>query len=150
MSVASIRVSPLQTTYMPIRIYTTAPARDLMDERPFAITAWADDTHQAEVYAIVYLPDGTPVLRGHEVSLTAMDIEGGREHAMRLHLARLWTTLSDIECPPLDQLLEEIPVEEFALTQIEKSSIRGVVAQISLEAQSDELANAFAAFPRTS
>lgn len=94
------------------------------------------------------LPDGTPVLRGHEVSLTAADIEGGREHAMRLHLGRLWATLSDIDCPPFDQVLEEIPVEEFALTQIGKSSIRGVVAQISLEAHSEELAHAFAAFPK--
>lgn len=135
---------------MPIRIYTTAPARNLLDDRPFGIMAWTDDTHAAEVYAIVLLPDGTPVLRGHEVSLTAADIEGGREHAMRLHLGRLWATLSDIDCPPLDQLLEEIPVEEFALTQIGKSSIRGVVAQIALETQSEELANAFAAFPRTS
>jgi len=135
---------------MPIRIYTDAPARDLMDDRPFGITAWTDDALEGEVYAIVQLPDGSPVLRGHEVSLTQADIEGGREHAMRLHLGRLWATLSDIECPPFDQLLEEIPVEEFALTQIEKSSIRRVVAQISLETQSDELANAFAAFPRTS
>jgi hypothetical protein len=62
---------------MPIRIYTTAPARNLLDDRPFGITAWTDDTHAAEVYAIVLLPDGTPVLRGHEVSLTSVDIEGG-------------------------------------------------------------------------
>lgn len=38
---------------MPIRIYTTAPARNLLDDRPFGITAWTDDTHAAEVYAIV-------------------------------------------------------------------------------------------------
>ena len=51
---------------------------------------------------------------------------------------------------PFEQLLEEIPAEEFAFTQIDKPSIRGVVAQISLEAQSEELAHAFAAFHRTS
>lgn len=133
---------------MPIRIYTRAPARDLMDDRPFGITAWTEDAQQAEVYAIVPLPDGSPMLRGHEVALTQADLDVGHEHAMRLHLRRLWATLSEIDCPPFDQLLEEIPVEEFALTQIEKPSMRGVVAQISLEAQSDELAHAFAAFPR--
>ena len=51
---------------------------------------------------------------------------------------------------PFEQLLEEIPAEEFAFTQIDKPSIRGVVAQISLEAQSKELAHAFAAFHQTS
>lgn len=91
-----------------------------------------------------------PVLRGNRVSLTAAERESNIEHAMRVQLGTLWSSLSDVHCPPFDQLLEEIPVEEFALTQIDKPSIRGVVAQISLEATSEELANAFAAFPRTS
>lgn len=44
---------------MPIRI-TNAPARQLMDDRPFRSAAWTDGSHLGEVYAIVYLDDGTP------------------------------------------------------------------------------------------
>ena len=40
---------------MPIRIYTNAPARQLMDDRPFGFAAWTDGSHLGEVYAIVYL-----------------------------------------------------------------------------------------------
>ncbi|GHC07660.1 hypothetical protein [Thermomonas carbonis] len=134
---------------MPIRIYTNSPARQLMDDRPFGIVAWTDDSHLGEVYAIVYLADGTPTLQGNRVSLTATEMDAGIEQAMRVHLRALWDTMPDGERPPFEQLLEEIPVEEFALTQIDKPLVRGVVAQISLEAQSEELANAFAAFHRT-
>lgn len=45
---------------MPIRIYTDSPARQLLDDRAFAIMAWTDGSHLGEVYAIVYTPDGTP------------------------------------------------------------------------------------------
>ena len=131
---------------MPIRIYTNAPARQLMADRPFGIVAWTDDSHLGEVYAIVHTADDTPVLRGNRVSLTSTELDGSIEHAMRLHLGKLWAGLPEARDVPFDALLEEIPVEEFALTQIEKSSIRGVVAQISLEAQSEELASAFAKF----
>ena len=131
---------------MSIRIYTNAPARQLMDDRPFGLVAWTDGSHLGEVYAIVYLDDGTPVLRGNRVSLTSTELDASIEHAMRLHLGKLWAELPEARDVPFDALLEEIPVEEFALTQIEKSSIRGVVAQISLEAQSEELASAFAKF----
>lgn len=131
---------------MPIRIYTNSPARQLMDDRPFGIVAWTDDSHLGEVYAIAYMDDGTPVLRGNRVSLTSTELEGSIEHAMRLHLGKLWGELPESKDLPFEQLLEEIPVEEFAFTQIEKPSIRGVVAQISLEAQSEELAHAFAKF----
>ena len=134
---------------MPIRIYTNAPARQLMDDRPFGLMAWTDGSHLGEVYAIAYTADGTPVLRGNQVSLTSTELEGSIEHAMRLHLGRLWADLPEAHDLPFEALLEEIPVEEFALTQIEKPSIRGVVAQISLEAQSQELAHAFAAFHQT-
>ena len=134
---------------MPIRIYTNAPARQLMDDRPFGIVAWTDGSHLGEVYAIVYMADGTPVLQGNRVSLTATELDGSIEHAMRVHLGKLWAELPEAQDVPFDGILEEIPVEEFALTQIEKPSIRGVVAQISLEAQSEELANAFAAFHQT-
>ena len=134
---------------MPIRIYTNAPARQLIDDRPFGLVAWTDGSRLGEVYAIVYLDDGTPVLRGNRVSLTSTELEGSIEHAMRLHLGKLWAELPEAQDVPFDGILEEIPVEEFALTQIEKPSIRGVVAQIGLEAQSEELANAFAAFHQT-
>lgn len=134
---------------MPIRIYTNAPARQLMDDRPFGIVAWTDGSHLGEAYAIVYQADGTPVLRGNRISLTATEFDGSIEHAMRVHLGKLWDSLPVTESSPFAELLEEIPVEEFALTQIEKSSIRGVVAQISLEAQSEELATAFAKFHET-
>lgn len=134
---------------MPIRIYTNAPARQLMDDRPFGFAAWTDGSHLGEVYAIIYLDDGTPVLRGNRVSLTSTELEGSIEHAMRLHLGKLWEKLPEAQDVPFEALLEEIPVEEFALTQIDKASIRGVVAQISLEAQSEELATAFAKFPQT-
>lgn len=134
---------------MPIRIYTSAPARQLMEDRPFGIAAWTDGSHLGEVYAIVHMADGTPLLRGHRVSLTPAELEGNIEHAMRLHLGKLWEAMTEVVTPPFDALLEEIPVEEFALTQIEKPLIRGVVAQISLEAQTEELANAFARFHQT-
>ena len=134
---------------MPIRIYTTAPARQLMDDRPFGIVAWTDGSRLGEVYAIVYMADGTPVLQGNRVSLTATELDGSIEHAMRVHLGKLWKAMTDVDGPSFEDLLEEVPVEEFALTQIDKPSIRGVVAQISLEAQSEELANAFAAFHQT-
>ena len=134
---------------MPIRIYTNASARQLMEDRPFGIAGWTDGSYLGEVYAIVHMADGTPLLRGHRVSLTPAELEANIEHAMRAHLGNLWTTMSDVDLPRFEDLLEEIPVEEFALTQIEKPSILGVVAQISLEAQSEELANAFAAFPQT-
>ncbi len=134
---------------MPIRIYTNAPARQLMDDRPFGLAAWTDGSHLGEVYAIVYLDDGTPVLRGNRVSLSSTEMEGSIEHAMRLHLGKLWAEFPEAQDMPFDALLEEIPVEEFALTQIEKPSIRGVVAQISLEAQAEELASAFAKFAQT-
>jgi hypothetical protein len=134
---------------MPIRIYTSAPARQLMEDRPFGIAAWTDGSHLGEVYAIVHMADGTPVLRGTRVSLAPTELEGNIEHAMRTHLGTLWAAMSDVDLPRFEDLLEEIPVEEFALTQIEKPSIRGVVAQISLEAQCDELANAFARFHET-
>ena len=134
---------------MPIRIYTNAPARQLIDDRPFGLVAWTDGSRLGEVYAIVYLDDGTPVLRGNRVSLTSTELEGSIEHAMRLHLGKLWAELPEAQDVPFDGILEEIPVEEFALTQIEKPSIRGVVAQIGLEAQSEELANAFAEFHQT-
>ena len=134
---------------MPIRIYTNAPARQLMADRPFGIVAWTDGSHLGEVYAIVYMADGTPVLQGNRVSLTATELDGSIEHAMRVHLGKLWKAMNDVDGPSFEDLLEEVPVEEFALTQIDKPSIRGVVAQISLEAQSEELANAFAAFHQT-
>ena len=134
---------------MPIRIYTNAPARQLMEDRPFGLVAWTDGSRLGEVYAIVHLDDGTPVLRGNRVSLTSTELEGSLEHAMRLHLGKLWEKFPEAQDVPFEALLEEIPVEEFALTQIEKASIRGVVAQISLEAQSEELASAFAKFPLT-
>lgn len=131
---------------MPIRIYTNAPARQLMDDRPFGIVAWTDDAHAGEVYAIAHSADGTPVLRGARVSLTPADLHGSIEQAMRVHLGKLWDTLPQVDGPAFEQLLEEIPVEEFALTQIAKPAIRGVVARISLEAESQELARAFAPF----
>ena len=134
---------------MPIRIYTNSPARQLMDDRPFGIVAWTDGSHLGEVYAIVYMPDGAPLLRGNRVSLTSTELEGSIEHAMRVHLGKLWETMPGADDVPFDTVLEEIPVEEFALTQIDKPTIRGVVAQISLEAQSEELANAFATFHQT-
>jgi len=134
---------------MPIRIYTNSPARQLLDDRPFGIVAWTDGSHLGEVYAIAYATDGTPVLRGTRVSLTSTELEGSIEHAMRLHLGKLWGDLPEARDLPFNELLEEIPVEEFAFTQIDKPSIRGVVAQISLEAQSEELANAFARFHQT-
>jgi hypothetical protein len=134
---------------MPIRIYTSAPARQLMDDRPFGIMAWTGGSHLGEVYAIIQAPDGMPLLRGKRVSLTSTELDDTIEHAMRLHLGKLWGDCPEARGIPFDALLEEIPVEEFALTQIEKPAIRGVVAQISLEAQSAELAKAFAAFHQT-
>lgn len=134
---------------MPIRIYTNSPARQLMDDRPFGIAAWTDDSHLGEVYAIVHMADGAPLLRGNRVSLTSTELDGSIEHAMRLHLGKLWGEFPEARDLPFEALVEEIPVEEFALTQIEKPAIRGVVAQISLEAQSEELASAFAAFHKT-
>ena len=43
---------------MPIRIYTNAPARQLMEDRPFGIAGWTDGSYLGEVYAIVYMADG--------------------------------------------------------------------------------------------
>ena len=134
---------------MPIRIYTNAPARQLMDDRPFGLVAWTDGSHLGEVYAIVYLADGTAVLRGSRVSLASTALDGSIEHAMRVHLGKLWAELPEVSAVPFDELREEIPVEEFALTQIDKPGIRGLVAQVSLEAQSEELASAFAEFAQT-
>ena len=131
---------------MPIRIYTNAPARQLMDDRPFGIAAWTDGSSLGEVYAIVYMADGTPTLRGNRVSLTSTELEGNIEHAMRIHLGKLWEALPDANATRFEDLLEEIPVEEFALTQIDRPLVRGVVAQIGLEAETEELANAFARF----
>jgi len=131
---------------MPIRIYTHSPARQLMEDRPFGIVAWADASPLGEVYAITYTAEGMPIFRGRRFSLSQGELDGSIEHAMRMHLAELWGDLPDPQDVPFEALLEEIPVEEFALTQIDKPSIRGVVAQISLEAQSEELANAFATF----
>ena len=139
----------MQGATMPIRIYTNSPARQLMEDRPFGIVAWTDGAHLGEVYAIVYMPDGTPVLRGNSVTLTSTELDGNIEHAMRVHLGKLWREMSETDTPPFEELLEEIPVEEFALTQIDKPLIRGVVAQLSLETQSEELAHAFAAFHQT-
>ena len=134
---------------MPVRIYTVAPARELTDDRPFGIVAWKDDSHLGEVYAIVHLDDGTPVLRGKTISLTSTELQGSIEHALRVHLEDLWQGVSEIGAPAFEELLEEIPVEEFALTQIEKPEVRGVVAQMTLEAQVEDLANAFAKFHQT-
>ena len=131
---------------MPIRIYTTTPARQLMEDRPFGIVAWTDDARLGEAHAIVYLDDGTPLLRGTKVSLAATEPDGNIEHAMRAHLGQVWRALPQAHGTPFGELIEEIPVEEFAITQIEKPAIRGLVAQIALEAQSGELAKAFAAF----
>ena len=131
---------------MPIRIYTTSPARQLMEDRPFGIVAWTDDTHIGEAHAIVHGDDGTPLLRGGPVSLAGTEPGTNIEHAMRAHLGKLWAALPPARHTPFEELLEEIPVEEFALTQIDKPAIRALVAQIALQAQSGELAKAFAAF----
>lgn len=131
---------------MPIRIYTTAPARDLSDDRSFGIVAWEDGSASGDAYLIVYLPDGTPVLRGARVELTQDECTGSVEHAMRIRLQRLWDVPPQAQGRPFEELREQIPVEEFVLTQREKSILKGLVGQMSIEAQTEELAKALLEF----
>ena len=90
-------------------------------------------------------PAASSITRPAQAGLVVCDAGA----AARRH-RNLRAELPEAQDVPFEQLLEEIPVEEFAFTQIDKPSIRGVVAQISLEAQSKELAHAFAAFHQTS
>lgn len=121
-----------------------------MEDRPFGIVAWTDDSALGEAYAIVYMDNGTPLLRGSKVSLATTEPGGNIEHVMRAHLGKLWEDLPQAQGTPFEALLEEIPVEEFALTQIDKPAIKGLVAKIGQEAQSEELAKAFATFHQDS
>lgn len=118
---------------MPVRIYTSAPARILLDDRPFGVVAWSEDqSHQfGEAYVITYSADGKPQQIGVQFPLVDTDFDHGIERQMRAHLEKLWVQTPTALGMPFEQLSEEIPVEEFAYSQMEKPAVAALIQNIS-------------------
>lgn len=131
---------------MPVRIYTSAPARILLNDRPFGIVAWSEDAshHFGEAYVITYAHDGKPQQMGVQFPLVETDFANGIERQMRSHLEKLWVQSPTALGIPFEQLSEEIPVAEFAVSQVEKPTVGDLVREISRGTQCPDLSAALA------
>jgi hypothetical protein len=133
---------------MPVRIYTSAPARVLVDDRPFGIVAWSDDpSHRfGEAYVITYSADQKPHQVGILFPLVEVDFLEGIEHAMRTRLEKLWVQTPTARGMPFEQLSEEIPAAEFTVTQLERPQVAALACEIADRTHSADLAATLACF----
>ncbi len=133
---------------MPVRIYTSSPASQLLDERPFGIVAWSEGPEAllGEAYVITYPRTGEPHQRGARFPLTSAEFEESIERRMRIQLETVWAETPAARELPFEALAEEIPAAEFAVSQMEKPAIAALARKIAQETRCDDLSVALASF----